>query len=211
MGYRSDMSEEERKRRQNEAAAKSRAKQKERMAVDPEYAAEVKAKRAAWDKTYYEQEDPEERNAYMRAWHAKKVEEEDPEYLKRKRESGRKHYQNNKDSRLAYYREWAEDNDRSEYNLEWARANPDKRRESSRRRKALIKGADTIEIFSKNEIWERDKGICGICNEPADPMDWHLDHVIPLSKGGQHTLANVQVSHPKCNLSKKDKMPTEVF
>lgn len=188
-----------------------RERQKARMLVDPNYAEEIKAKRR--EESRKRRVDPEQNAKILETQRRRNAErmKNDPEYMKKKRESGKRHYHNNKDSRLAASRQWAEDNDRSEYMLEWARANPEQRRESARRRKALIKGADKIETFSKLEIWERDQGICGICNEPADPMDWHLDHVIPLSKGGQHTLLNVQVSHPKCNMSKKDKMPTEVI
>ena len=54
----------------------------------------------------------------------------------------------------------------------------------------------------------RDAGICGICQYPVDPTDWHLDHVIPLSKGGHHTYANVQVAHPDCNQHKHGRLPT---
>jgi 5-methylcytosine-specific restriction endonuclease McrA len=36
----------------------------------------------------------------------------------------------------------------------------------------------------------------------VDPANWHLDHVVPLSRGGEHSYANVQVAHPFCNLSK---------
>jgi 5-methylcytosine-specific restriction endonuclease McrA len=35
---------------------------------------------------------------------------------------------------------------------------------------------------------------------------FHVDHIMPLAKGGLHCYTNVQVAHPKCNLSKKDKI-----
>lgn len=50
-------------------------------------------------------------------------------------------------------------------------------------------------------VWERDGGICGICGDVVDGP-WHMDHVVPLSRGGPHTYANVQVSHPRCNMRK---------
>jgi 5-methylcytosine-specific restriction endonuclease McrA len=34
----------------------------------------------------------------------------------------------------------------------------------------------------------------------------HIDHVIPISKGGTDTLDNVRPSHAKCNLSKGNKI-----
>lgn len=50
-------------------------------------------------------------------------------------------------------------------------------------------------------VYARDKGRCGICGITVYG-DFHIDHVIPLSKGGEHSYANVQVAHPKCNQEK---------
>ncbi len=67
-----------------------------------------------------------------------------------------------------------------------------------------------FDTFSRKKVWDEENGICGICYEPADINNWHLDHIIPRSKGGQHIRSNVQVSHPKCNLSKADKLGSMV-
>ena len=32
-----------------------------------------------------------------------------------------------------------------------------------------------------------------------DPMSASLDHIVPLSRGGTHTLDNVQLAHLACN------------
>ena len=34
----------------------------------------------------------------------------------------------------------------------------------------------------------------------------HLDHVVPLSKGGSDLIANVKPSHAQCNLKKNNRM-----
>jgi 5-methylcytosine-specific restriction endonuclease McrA len=56
---------------------------------------------------------------------------------------------------------------------------------------------------------QRDKGRCGICRKPVrakqGPRRASLDHIIPLSRGGTHTLANVQLAHYVCNLSKNNR------
>jgi 5-methylcytosine-specific restriction endonuclease McrA len=51
--------------------------------------------------------------------------------------------------------------------------------------------------------------VCGICNEPIDravrfPDDMcaTLDHIVPLSRGGEHVWANVQPAHKVCNEKK---------
>lgn len=208
MAYRDDMPEEERKARQRAKTAAYRERQKSKMTIDPEYAVAVKAKRAEADKIQYEKEDPKTRNAKWLEWH--NIAKQDPEYVERKNQSTKRSYYKNREQRLQEYKEWYSKNDRSAYNLAWSRANPEKRHESKRRRKALIKGATQIESFTKDQIWERDKGFCGICGLLAKFSDWHLDHIIPLSRGGQHTMDNVQVSHPKCNLSKNAKLPSEM-
>lgn len=50
---------------------------------------------------------------------------------------------------------------------------------------------------------------CAYCNCVLDktvPFSVHLDHVIPISKGGKHSLDNVVWSCAKCNLLKGDNL-----
>ncbi len=77
-------------------------------------------------------------------------------------------------------------------------------RNSCCKRKAILRGALVVESLDRQKVWERDGGICHICGTPADSEDWHLDHIIPVSKGGAHVMSNVAVSHPVCNLRKHD-------
>lgn len=67
--------------------------------------------------------------------------------------------------------------------------------------------ANLITQTLRDRVWSEEKGICGICLKSADPNFWHLDHIIPKSQGGQLIRSNVQVSHPRCNLIKGNKMP----
>lgn len=64
------------------------------------------------------------------------------------------------------------------------------------------------------KVLERDGWKCGLCTQPIsrdaqypDPMMPSLDHIIPMSKGGSHTHANVQAAHHRCNTLKRDTMP----
>lgn len=59
------------------------------------------------------------------------------------------------------------------------------------------------------DIYERDNWVCQICGEPVDkylrwphPLSASLDHIVPLSKGGQHVESNVQLAHYRCNTLK---------
>jgi 5-methylcytosine-specific restriction endonuclease McrA len=98
------------------------------------------------------------------------------------------------------------------YARRWREANPDQAavrgREASRRRRARMRGV-IVEDFTDLEIFERDGWICGICCAPIDcvigwpaPKSPSIDHIQPISKGGDHTRDNVQASHLRCNLRK---------
>jgi len=60
-----------------------------------------------------------------------------------------------------------------------------------------------IEAIDRQTVFSRDGGLCGICQQGVEPANWHLDHIIPLVRGGPHSYDNVQVSHPSCNLRKR--------
>lgn len=74
--------------------------------------------------------------------------------------------------------------------------------EGTRRAK---KRGQFVEHVDLATVWERDDGVCHICREPADRWNWHLDHVIPIARGGLHGYENVKVAHPGCNLKKGDR------
>ncbi|WP_433315662.1 HNH endonuclease [Micromonospora sp. CA-269861] len=59
--------------------------------------------------------------------------------------------------------------------------------------------------YSRQEVFKRDSGACHLCGRAVDPGSrWHVDHVLPLWLYGTipgvcDTLANVAVSHQRCN------------
>lgn len=48
---------------------------------------------------------------------------------------------------------------------------------------------------------------CYYCSATLSGRDAHFDHIIPLVMGGEHSVKNLCVSCPKCNLSKGRKTP----
>ena len=76
--------------------------------------------------------------------------------------------------------------------------------QAAKRRKILAE--NFIEEVDYNKILERDNYMCHICNKPVEPQDVHFDHVVPLSKGGAHSMENVKVAHSACNLRKGNKV-----
>lgn len=59
---------------------------------------------------------------------------------------------------------------------------------------------------SKRAVFGRDEHSCQYCGSPAE----NIDHVLPRSKGGQHTWDNVVACCRRCNLRKGDRLPAEV-
>lgn len=85
-----------------------------------------------------------------------------------------------------------------------------KQRASAARHRARKVGA-AIEQFTNDEIYERDGWRCGLCGKLIHkakpfphPMSRSIDHVVPLSKGGDHSRANVQAAHYGCNSRKNN-------
>ena len=59
--------------------------------------------------------------------------------------------------------------------------------------------------LSRRAIFARDDHRCQYCGERADS----IDHVLPRSRGGQHTWENVAAACRPCNLVKRDRTPDE--
>jgi excisionase family DNA binding protein len=51
-------------------------------------------------------------------------------------------------------------------------------------------------------LWERDGGICGICQGGVDLSRMHIDHITPIKLGGSDEWENLQPAHPPCNTRK---------
>ncbi len=57
------------------------------------------------------------------------------------------------------------------------------------------------------DIFKRDKNRCQICGATAqDGVKLHVDHIIPVSKGGKTIPSNLQTLCDRCNLGKSDKV-----
>lgn len=102
------------------------------------------------------------------------------------------------------------------YSRRYYEANTEKYAEWARERRARVRGV-TVESFTAAEIFERDEWTCGICGDAVDRTLLHpdpgspsLDHVVPLSRGGEHSRANVQLAHHGCNSGKRDRLPEEL-
>lgn len=81
----------------------------------------------------------------------------------------------------------------------WRKAHPDTATARKRLRSAEKRGAVVVERFHLVEIAERDGWRCHICGCQVSRETWSVDHLVPLSKGGDHTRINVALAHRICN------------
>ena len=73
--------------------------------------------------------------------------------------------------------------------------------------------------FQRTELLKRDNWDCQLCGvrvHDRSTGDWndelkaHIDHIIPISRGGDSTPENLRVLCRTCNLSKSDKTDLEI-
>lgn len=81
-------------------------------------------------------------------------------------------------------------------------------------RRARVRNAEgrytpaDIELQKKAQTNKRGQLICWWCDKPIEGK-YHIDHVIPLLRGGSNNPKNLVLTHGKCNDSKGAKLPSE--
>lgn len=106
------------------------------------------------------------------------------------------------------------------YQTEWAKANPDKIKTKaakhlknnpkqnaakSQRRRARVRESK-IFLVTKKETLKLYSQPCISCGSIQNQT---IDHIIPISRGGSHSVGNLQTLCRSCNCSKKDKTMME--
>lgn len=139
--------------------------------------------------------DPEKYLRMERAYRAKHPERARAS-SKRYRE---RHPERVRESQLRYESTHPERLDRKRATTrEWHHRNRPRHAATQRARKARIRGLFVEHVHSLI-VLELHDGVCGICGEDVDPGNFHVDHIIPLALGGEHSYANTQPAHPVCN------------
>ena len=105
-------------------------------------------------------------------------------------EKSRTFYESNRDAELMKGRARCEANPEKALN---------KRAKRRAKRRANTVGTLTPGIIPK--LLESQKWTCVVCSKDLR-LGYHVDHIVPVSKGGQNVDDNVQLLCPKCNLSK---------
>lgn len=84
-----------------------------------------------------------------------------------------------------------------------------KKREYDARRRARKAGAEgEYTMADVRRAYKAQRGKCWWCGEECGES-YHVDHLVPLSRGGSNSSDNLVISCPACNCSKNDKLPYE--
>ena len=147
----------------------------------------------------------------VKAMKKREYEKHRDDYIRR----SRKHYQDNIEQKRAYrkekYRENYEQNKEEilKANREWQKKNPRRCLIIVQNRRARIKKADgTHNIDDIKKIYKSQAGKCAYCGGILEE-GYHVDHIIPLSRGGANSPDNLCCACPTCNLTKNNKLLSE--
>lgn len=133
-------------------------------------------------------------------------------YTAENRDKVREYYFNNLHLRAA----WRDKNREKirEQSRVYRRSHPETFRASKLKRRALemsINGAhsaDDIRALIAGQTDKRGVLRCWHCGKPCADK-YHIDHFVPLAKGGTNDAGNLRISCPLCNQRKAAKMPAE--
>ena len=130
-------------------------------------------------------------------------------------ENNKKWRESNPDKVKATQKKWAESNPEkvAQNRKNWASKNKDHYVIKKRNRRAKIKNL-SFEKYTILDVIDKYGTDCHLCNKSIDmlaprmsgKLGWQngfqIDHLIPISKGGNDTLINVRPSHGICNIKK---------
>lgn len=84
----------------------------------------------------------------------------------------------------------------------WRAAHPENKKISHQNRRARKKiGGGKLSQGLIQKLLKLQRGKCACCGKPLG-KDYHLDHRVPLARGGAHADENMQLLTSKCNMQK---------
>jgi len=164
----------------------------------------------------------EQRKAYQKRWV-----ENNREYINAKKRAyyqanPRRHHESqykwnrkNYERLIQYWKTWRKQNPEkvAQYGRSWRRRNPEKVRKQwlrgdSIRRARKLNASGSFTATDIDIQYQKQGGLCWWCGKELHNK-YHIDHVIPLSRGGSNYPENLVCACAHCNLSKGSKLPGE--
>ena len=142
------------------------------------------------------------------------------------KEVNRARYLANREAMIANSKRWQQRNQdrdwlaKKKYRLEnkekvalihkrWRARNPDKVRLYAHNRRLKLRVSELdfdAETILHMRAYQHNK--CACCGVAFNDIGYELDHIVPVAKGGQHTVWNLQLLCKSCNSSKNAKDPS---
>lgn len=95
-------------------------------------------------------------------------------------------------------------NEENLYNAEWRKSHPEERRIQQARYRAQKRNASCDDMSQKQweELMQVFQFRCAYCGRQYTRESLTMDHITPLSRGGQNTISNIVPACKPCNSSK---------
>ena len=129
------------------------------------------------------------------------------------RQTYHKHwYTRNKDTKLKQNKDWQKHNKQHMKIIRrrYLRKYPEKfsQKTAERRKQVLVATTGPVSFAEVLRLHGR---VCHICSTEINHQKHQLafDHVIPLSRGGEHNMNNIKPAHLRCNAKKRNKLMSE--
>lgn len=165
----------------------------------------------------------EERRAYDAAYHVKNREKLNARHRVRYGEN-RERELAKANAYAAEHREERRERDRAylathrdeirEVKRQYRKDHRVERKESEALRRARKAGVTVVDREGIKRIYRRARECkvvrCYLCNRLIPLGERHVDHIVPLSRGGEHNPGNLAIACFGCNTSKSNKMPEEI-
>lgn len=87
------------------------------------------------------------------------------------------------------------------YSTRWARKNRQRHLEQWHKWRATRLGL-FVEDVDRQKLWRMHSGLCGICSQTVAAEEFHIDHIVPIVRGGEHSYRNTRPTHRICNQRK---------
>lgn len=181
------------------------------------HSAEAVKRAAKWRK-----DNPEQFQKWMAANRGRYVQRAKEKRIKNRqgyRACRRSNYRRNREkilSQRAAYRERNHEKIRSnnpKWRRKWEATHRPQVREKAMRRYALKRSATVGEVSVIRAFYKHVQSSprlrCYWCKKATARSDRHVDHIVPLSKGGAHAVENLCCACVNCNESKGAKLPQE--